>query len=210
MTDQLLAALSLYGLPVLFGVILIASIGLPFPVSLLLVAAGSFAEQGEMQLIPVIIVGTAAAVIGDNLAYYLARWGGSAFILRLSRKLGGEGTIKKAERFSKRWGGTGIFFSRWLVTALGPGINVTSGIARYPWSRFFLWDVLGELLWVAGYVGLGYMFSDRVQTIADVLGNLAWALLGLLVACILGWKLVQFFRSEAPEPKTATVDSRNV
>jgi hypothetical protein len=47
-TDQVLAALLLYGLPVLFGVILICSIGVPFPISLMLVAAGSFVEQGEM------------------------------------------------------------------------------------------------------------------------------------------------------------------
>ena len=116
MTDQLLAALSLYGLPVLFAVILIASIGLPFPVSLVLVAAGSFVEQGEMQLIPVIAIATAAAVMGDNLAYFLARWGGSPLILRISRGRGGKAMVKKAEGFSKRWGGTGIFFSRWLVT----------------------------------------------------------------------------------------------
>ena len=44
MTDQLLAALTLYGLPVLFVVVLVASIGVPFPLSLVLVAAGSFCE----------------------------------------------------------------------------------------------------------------------------------------------------------------------
>ena len=45
-TDQLLEAVLLYGLPVLFGVILIASVGVPFPISLTLVAAGSFVKQG--------------------------------------------------------------------------------------------------------------------------------------------------------------------
>jgi membrane protein DedA with SNARE-associated domain len=207
MTDQLLAALSVYGLPVLFAVILIASIGLPFPVSLLLVAAGSFVEQGEMELISVIAVATAAAVMGDNLAYLLARWGGAPFILRISRGVGGEAKVKKAEGFSKRWGGTGIFFSRWLVTALGPWINVTSGIARYPWRRFLVWDVFGELLWVVVYVGLGYTFSDRVQTIAELLGNLAWAIVGLVAASILGWKLLQYFRREDPPSETTGISA---
>ena len=50
LTDQLLAALSLYGLPVLFGVIAIAAAGVPMPVTLMLVAAGSFVELGEMKL----------------------------------------------------------------------------------------------------------------------------------------------------------------
>ncbi|MDX6558924.1 MAG: hypothetical protein QOF72_1973, partial [Blastocatellia bacterium] len=43
-SDQLLGALSQYGLPVLFGVIAIAAAGIPLPISMMLVAAGSFVE----------------------------------------------------------------------------------------------------------------------------------------------------------------------
>ena len=46
------------------------------------------------------------------------------------------------------------------------------------------------------YAGLGYAFSDRVQTIADVLGSLVWVIVGVLVAALLGWKLWKFMRSE--------------
>lgn len=195
-TDQILAALVVYGLPVLFGVILICSVGIPFPVSLVLVAAGSFAEQGEMKLWQVIGVASVAAVLGDQIGYGLSRWGGRRLINRISHRIGGEKRIKQAEALTKRWSGTGVFLSRWLVTALGPWVNVTSGIAAYPWQRFLLWDVLGEVLWVAIYVVLGYMFSDRVQAIADILGNLAWVIVGLIVAAILGWKLVRIYARE--------------
>jgi len=193
-TDQLLAALLVHGVPLLFGVILIAAVGMPLPVSLMLVAAGSFAKQGELSLTPVILAGSLAAIVGDQIGYGLARWRGRLFIVRISRRLGGEIKIKKAEALTKKWGGAGIFFSRWLMTELGPWLNVTSGIAGYPWRRFILWDVLGEILWVSLYVMLGYIFSDRVQYIADILGNLAWAILGLLVALIFGWKLVRYVR----------------
>jgi membrane-associated protein len=193
-TDQLLAALLVHGVPLLFGVILIAAVGMPFPVSLMLVAAGSFAKQGELSLAPVILVGSLAAILGDQIGYGLARWRGRRFMVRISRRLGSETKIKKAEALTRRWGGPGIFFSRWLVTELGPWVNVTSGIARYPWRRFILWDVLGEVLWVVLYVMLGYLFSDRVQYIAEILGNLAWAILGFIVALILGWKLVRYVR----------------
>jgi len=56
LTDQLLAALSQYGLPVLFAVIMIAAVGVPLPVTLMLVAAGSFVELGEMKLWQVIVL----------------------------------------------------------------------------------------------------------------------------------------------------------
>jgi len=196
MTDQLLAALSVYGLPVLFIVIAIASVGIPFPISLLLVAAGSFVEQGEMKLIPVILVASAASVLGDNVGYFLGRKGGRRFILRISGGMSGETKVKQAERFSARWGAMGVFLSRWLITVFAPWINFASGIGHYPWRLFRLWDVLGEVLWVLIYVGLGYVFSDRVQMIADVLGNLVWVVVGLLAAAFLGWKLWGYLRTD--------------
>lgn len=200
-TDQILAALVVYGLPVLFGVILICSVGVPFPISLMLVAAGSFVEQGEMKLWQVIAVASVAAVLGDHIGYGLSRWGGRRLITRLSRKIGAETRIKQAEALSRRWGGAGIFFSRWLVTALGPWVNVSSGIAAYPWRRFLFWDVLGEMLWVMLYVGIGYVFSNRVQAIAEILGSLTWVTVGFIVTVILGWQLVQYIRPKLqPDP----------
>jgi membrane-associated protein len=197
LTDHLLAALLLYGLPVLFGVILIASIGAPLPVSFILVAAGSFAKQGEMKLVPVLIVASSAAILGDHIGYGLSRWGGRRLIDRITRKVGGAEKVKKAEALFKRWGGAGVFFSRWLITELGPWLNVTSGISGYPWPHFVLWDVLGEVLWVVLYVLLGYVFSDRVQYLVEILGNLAWVILGIIVALILGWKVMRYFRPRA-------------
>lgn len=193
-TDQLLAALILYGLPVLFGVILIASVGVPLPVSFLLVAAGSFAKQGEMKFLPVVIAASCAAILGDQIGYGLSRWGGRRLVNRITNKVGGATKIKKAEALSKRWGGAGVFFSRWLVTELGPWINVTSGITGYPWRKFLLWGVSGEILWVVLYVGLGYTFSDRVQYLAEILGNLAWLILGIIVAVFLGWKVFRYLK----------------
>jgi len=193
-TDQVLAALLVYGLPVLFGVILVCSVGVPFPISLMLVAAGSFVEQGEMKLWQVIVVASLAAILGDQIAYGLSRWGGRRLVKRLSRKIGVEDQIKQAEALTNRWSGTGIFFSRWLVTALGPWVNVASGIALYPWRRFVLWDVLGEVLWVVMYVGIGYAFSNRVQAIGEILGNLSWVVVGLILTLILGWQLLRYFR----------------
>jgi membrane protein DedA with SNARE-associated domain len=80
-------------------------------------------------------------------------------------------------------------------------VNVASGIAAYPWQRFLLWDVLGEVLWVVIYVGIGYAFSNRVQVIAEILGNLSWVIVGLIVTVILGWQLVRYVRPK-PHPNT--------
>lgn len=204
-TDQLLAALSLYGLPMLFGVIVVAAAGIPLPISLMLVAAGSFVELGEMKLWQVIAVASAAAVLGDQIGYTLGRWGGRRVVARITRRKNAHARIAQAERFAKRWGGAGIFFSRWLVTPLGPWLNLTSGMAAYPWASFFFWDVSGEVLWVVLYVMLGKFFSGRVQALVEILGNLAWVIVGLIFAVILGWHLLRYVR-----PRRALRGANNV
>jgi membrane-associated protein len=197
-TDQLLGALSQYGLPVLFGVIVIAAAGIPLPISMMLVAAGSFVELGEMKLWQVIVVASAGAVIGDQIGYALGRWGGHRFVERIRRRRNGLEKLAQAQAFAKRWGAAGIFLTRWLITPLGPWLNLTSGMTGYPWTRFFVWDLLGEVLWVVLYVMLGMLFSDRVQALVEVLGNLAWVIVGLIAAVILGWKLLRYLQPAEP------------
>jgi membrane protein DedA with SNARE-associated domain len=113
----------------------------------------------------------------------------------MRRRKNGEAKIAQARAFAKRWGGAGIFFTRWLVTPLGPWLNLTSGIANYPWGAFLIWDVLGETLWVVLYVLLGKLFSGRVQALLDILGNLSWVIVGLIAAVILAWQLLRSLRS---------------
>ena len=211
LSDQLLAALVLYGLPVLFGVILLAAIGVPLPGTLLLVAAGSFVEQGQLSFWWVIALAAAAAVAGDNIGYALGRWGGRRAALRLARWFGGEARLLQAETTARRWGGPGIFLTRWLLAPIGPAVNLTSGFAAYPWPAFLFFDVTGELLWVVLYVMAGQIFSNRVQAMAELLGDLTWLIVGILAVCVRGWMFLQSFRPRSPrqgEPELTTAPSQ--
>ena len=195
MNEFLLEWFTVYGLPLYFGILIIASAGVPFPVSLMLIVAGSFVEQGEMEFWETITFGIAGAVIGDNTGYLIGRFGGSVALDKITDKFGGKENVEKAKKFSNRWGGPGIFFSRWLITPLGPWINLTSGAAKISWLKFAIWDLLGETVWVLLYVTLGTMFSDRVQLISDLAGNISWAVIGLIAAFILGWKLLKTLKN---------------
>jgi membrane-associated protein len=190
MREQLLGALSQYGLPVLFFIVAIAAVGVPLPVTLLLIVTGSLISQGVMNVWWAIGLASLGSVVGDQIGYGIGRWGGARLVDRISRLLGGRERLEKAEADARNWGGPGIFFSRWLVTALGPWVNIAIGIAEYPWHRFLIWDTLGETLGVLIYVGLGYAFSDRVVELDAMLGDLSWGILALVAAVWLGWKLI--------------------
>ena len=192
--DYLLGMLSAYGATVLFGALLVGCIGVPLPSTLMLIAAGSFVEQGDMNQWWVLGLASAGAILGDNVGYALGLWGGHQMARRLSGWVGGENKLQEAVGWSERWGGTGIFLSRWLLTPLGPWVNLMSGITGYPWHRFLFFDVTGELLWVVLYVMLGRFFSDQVQTTGEVFGDFTWLFVGLLAAALLGWRLIRYLR----------------
>jgi membrane-associated protein len=189
MLDQVLATLTRYGSPALFGIVAIAAIGVPVPITLLLIVTGSLSAQGSINVWMAIAMASVGSVAGDQIGYAVGRWGGKALVAKFHWMLGGAKRIKELEAKAKRWGGAGIFFSRWLVSPLGPFINLTSGLADYSWLRFTLWDFLGESFGAALFIWLGFLFSDRVQEIGAIFGDLTWAILGVLAAAFLGWKL---------------------
>ena len=79
-------------------------------------------------------------------------------------KLGNKAApLAKAKDMLAKRGGVAVFLTRWLVSALGPYVNVAAGAAQQPWANFTLWGVLGELVWVGLYVGLGYYFAGNLS-----------------------------------------------
>jgi membrane protein DedA with SNARE-associated domain len=191
MNDQLLAAVSEYGAVGLFGIVAIAAVGMPLPITLLLIVAGSMVSQGVMSWWWAIGAAGAGAILGDQVGYAIGRWGGPAAVKKVSAVFGRRASLQAMEAKAKAWGGPGIFITRWLLSPLGPWINLASGTAGYPWHRFLLWDILGELTGAALFLSLGWLFSDRVMALYGVLGDLTWAIAALLAAIILGYLLVR-------------------
>ena len=194
MSDQLLAAVSLYGAPALFGIVAIAAIGVPLPITLLLIVAGSMISQGAMNLWWAIGAASAGSILGDQAGYAIGRWGGSELVTKVSGWFGKRANLQDMEAKAKAWGGPGIFITRWLLSPLGPWINLASGTAGYPWRRFLLWDILGEITGATVYISLGRFFSDRVIALSAILGDLTWAIAALLAAIILGYQLLAYLR----------------
>ena len=199
MREQLLAAVSQYGSPALFAVVMIASLGAPLPIALLLVVTGSLSSQGAMNLWTAIGVAGTGSVLGDLGGYALGRWGGTALIDRFSRVMGGTGHLRQFERNARHRAALYIFLTRWLLSPMGPWVNLASGIARYPWGHFLLWDIVGEFFGVALYIWLGRVFSDRVMALDAVLGNLTWGFMALAIALAIGRALLSYSRPGDPE-----------
>jgi membrane protein DedA with SNARE-associated domain len=205
MNDQLLAAVSQFGAPALFGIVTIAAIGAPLPITLLLIVTGSMISQGAMSLWWALGAAGAGAILGDQAGYAIGRWGSPMVTAKLSRLFGKHASLQTAEAKAKAWGGPGIFITRWLLSPLGPWINLASGAAGYPWLRFLFWDILGEVTGAVVFISLGRFFSDRVMALYGVLGDLTWAIAALLAAIVFGLQLLFRWRSSESKQSTSAV-----
>jgi len=76
-------------------------------------------------------------------------------------------------------------------------MNLVMGAARMNRANFTFWGVLGEVVWVTIYVGLGYAFGDQIETVASIAGNFSGVLAAGAVTLGLGFWLRAAIRSEA-------------
>ena len=207
MTDLILTLAADYGVPLLFGVTFLSCLALPVPSSLLMLASGGFAAAGDLSLPAVMLAAFCGAILGDNTGYWIARKLGQRLTDWLQKRPKRAALREKSEAFMQRWGGSSVFFSCWLVAPLGPYINYVSGLSRFSWLRFALWGAAGEVVWVGGYVGLGYLFADNITGISSLLGNISGFLAALVVAVGLGIWLVRSSRARRNVGKLEKVHS---
>lgn len=186
MTDSLLILLAEHGPAIVWLTTLLACLAVPIPASLVMLAAGGFAAAGDMSLLPVLLAALAGAVMGDHLGYAIGRWGGAGLWARLEARPSTAQLLLHARGRLQANGGRTVFLSRWLFSPLGPYVNVVAGAAGLGLRRFTLACLLGEMVWVSGYTGLGYGFSSQIDRIEALAGEIGFASAAGVLALVLG------------------------
>ncbi len=197
MTEDLLALVPQYGPPLVALATFLSCLALPVPSSLLMLTAGAFAAAGDLALADTALLALTGAILGDQTGYLIGTTGSAALWRRLSD--GSSAAVAlRAAALAERWGGTGVFLSRWLFSPLGPYVNFAAGAAGIGWLRFTLWGAAGETVWVTLYVGLGYGFAANIEALGSLLGNLSGTLAAAAVTIGLGHWLRASLRSGRP------------
>jgi membrane-associated protein len=185
----LLHGLHEYGYAALWLTVFIAAVGLPLPISLLLLAAGAFAVRGDFNIALLIGITITASSCGDNVGYLIGRRWGSRTLHWLEQpgRLHSipARTITRSRLYFRRRGGWAIFFSRFLFAALGGVTNLLAGADRYPYRHFLLYDVAGETLGTVIPLSLGYAFGVCWEAGGNVLGAVSGFALALFVVVCL-------------------------
>lgn len=165
----------------------VESIGVPSPGETALVIAAVLASRGKLDIVTVILVASAAAIIGDNLGYLIGRRGGRALLTRRgplhARRLR---LVEYGDRFFDRHGAKAVFFGRW-VALLRVTAAWMAGANRMPPRRFFVYNALGGVAWSTSVGLAAYWLGRAGGHILATIGTAGAIAFGLVVVLGLLW-----------------------
>ena len=158
--NDLLANMARHGYLLIFVLLLAEAIGLPFPASIALVAAGAAIASHTLLPSGVLLTALVALLIGDSVQFWLGRamgWSLLGFLCRVS--LNPETCmLRSAESFYKR-GKLTLVIAKFI-----PGVNTMAaplaGSMKMRFEQFLRFDFLGALLYATTYLLVGYLSRD--------------------------------------------------
>jgi membrane-associated protein len=159
------------GLPVVFGIVLLACLAVPVPASLVALVAGGLSASGELTFTSVVLVCFIAFVIGDQIAFALGKVAGKPILSRLQRSKVTGSLAKKAEHLVHVYGLTAVFLSRTIFSPTGPYVNYVCAVSRLAWLRFSTASVAGAVVWSTALASLGYVFAAHLPQLAALVGQ---------------------------------------
>lgn len=165
----------------------------PVPSEVIMTVAGVSAARGTMTLEGTILAGTAGAMLGNWLWYWLAIQFGEArlhvFIDRFSRWLTLDwDEIERGERLFEKHGSIIVLVAR-MIPTLRSLISIPAGIFRMSLRRFLVFSTIGTLGWSAALAGAGYFLGSQFEDVEKWLGPLSTAVIALIVLTYL-WRVV--------------------
>jgi len=131
----------------------------PFlPGDSLLFAIGALAAAGVIDVVGILALLTAAAILGDNTNYFIGRAVGPRVFTEHSKWLKREHLLR-TQHFYEVHGGKAVVLARFvpIVRTFAPFV---AGVGRMRYPRFLAFDVAGGVLWVWGFGLLGYFFGN--------------------------------------------------
>ena len=172
-----------------FALMALENIFPPIPSELIMPFAGFVAARGDLNVIGVLVAGTAGSVAGALPWYYAGKVYGKerleAFADKHARWMTvTHGDIEHAMESFEKHGRKVVLLGR-LIPAIRTLISVPAGLAKMPMGQFLLYSTVGSLVWTGVLTGAGYLLESQYERVAEYVDPVSKAILIGLV----GWYL---------------------
>ncbi len=138
--------------------------GFFLPGDSLLFSAGLLASQGLLNIIGLIVVSVAAAILGNNVGYYTGDKAGPALFNKKKSFLFSPKRVSEAHTFFEKEGPQSLILAR-FIPAVRTFVPIAAGIGKMNYRKFLLFNSLGGLFWGISVPILGYTLGKKVPNI---------------------------------------------
>jgi membrane-associated protein len=150
----------------------------PFlPGDSLLFVTGTIAARGSLDLQTTLILLVSAAIIGDNVNYWIGRFVGQKIV---ERKWVKQEYLDRTRHFYEKYGGKTIFIGKFLpiIRTFAPFV---AGIAKMTYPKFLAFNISGAITWMCVFILGGYY----VGNLPFVKKNFTMVILAIIVLSVL-------------------------
>jgi membrane protein DedA with SNARE-associated domain len=185
MFDFIVDFVSSHGYLGLFLLMVSENIFPPIPSELIMPLAGFAAARGDLNVLGVVLTGTAGSVAGSLPWYLVGRHYGKYRARKLAARYGrwltvSVSDVNQALVFFDRHGSRAILFGR-LVPAVRTLISVPAGIADMPLWRFVGWSAAGSALWSGLLTVLGFLLQSQYTLVAKYMDPVSKGIVAAIV-----------------------------
>ena len=164
-----------YGLPAVFVLMLLESMGILIPSEAISPFAGYLVSEGRMTLFGAVTAGVLGNLVGSWVAYFIGLWGGRELWFRYGKYVGVRAHhLGVAEKWFDEYGEFTVFISRCLPV-VRTFISFPAGTARMNFAKFSFYTLLGCIPWVFALTYFGYVLGENWGTIGHYLHYLDYA-----------------------------------
>ena len=171
-----------YGIPAVFVLMLLESMGILIPSEAISPFAGYLVSEGKMSLPAAVAAGVLGNLVGSWIAYFIGLWGGRELWFHYGRYVGvREHHLHVAEKWFDRYGEVTVFASRCLPV-VRTFISFPAGTAQMNLAKFTFYTLLGCIPWVSALTYFGYVLGENWEMIGAYLHYLDYAVAVAFVA----------------------------
>jgi len=177
--------LQTYTYPVLVGLVLLESLGIPLPGEIALVTAAAYASLGHISIYVVIILAALGAIVGGALGYLIGLRGGLPLVLHYGGYIGVRRRhVDRAHAFFEKHGAKTILFGR-FIAILRTWAAIVAGGAGMSFPKFVLYNSIGSVVWAIVFGWLGYYFGRDLPLLESYISRVSLVLLVTLAVGII-------------------------
>ena len=162
----------------------VESFGVPAPGQTIMVAAAIYAGAGRLNIFLVGLIAFIAAVLGDNVGYWIGVRGGRKVVHRWGKYIFlTPERLERAEGFFARRGNRIVMIAR-FIDGLRQFNGVIAGITAMPWRTFLLYNAIGAALWVGWWTTVAYLLGTHLLEMMEHAHKYKWWAIALITVAV--------------------------